>query len=144
MHILSDRKQDWIRHSWWRWLLGTRWFIFPFCKERCSFRLIDFVFSIYKNGLLLVPFLSTIATSADSFASHVLFVSAVTLLSTIYWDTKCVGCCSTPFFFPRCLLLGLICTPFHSNIRPCTLSSRSLQDFFFADTRILTRVSFAQ
>lgn len=40
----------------------------------------------------------------------------------------------------QCLLVWLICTPFRSYTRPCTRSSRSLQDFS-AGTRILIRLS---
>lgn len=51
--------------------------------------------SIYKkNGFLIVPFLTMIATSADPFASHVLLISAATVYGLSRY-TKSVGCCSS-------------------------------------------------
>lgn len=117
-------------------------------KERCSCGLIDSKLSIYKNGFLIVPFLSMIATSADSFASHVLFISAATF--TVYnllrYQKVLDVVLHLLFYLDAytwmipCLLVWLICTSFHSYIRPCTRLSRSLQDFS-AGTRIPIRLS---
>lgn len=127
---LSDRKQNLTRHSWWMLASpGTRWFIFPFCKERCSFRLIDFVLPTYKNGVVLVPILSMIAPSADSFSSYVLYGFCSHF--TVYDLSRYKECWMLLYtlLFPS-MLVGWVgfCTQFHFYIRPFTLSSLSLQD----------------
>lgn len=99
-----------------------------FTKKRVSVR------SLPIEWLLPVPI--RCLTCALHFCSH--FVEIQKVLAVGLYTFLYPRCYT--WMMIQCLLVWLICTPFHSYIRPCTRSSRSLQDFS-AGTRIPLRLS---